>query len=201
MDKVPDIKHYESHYTETTIRFVVHFASKEVCDAYMGSKIESDLKLASTKGLSTTNMYLFNAKGQIQKYETAMDVLRDFFDIRLAMYEKRKQAVLMRLERALDVLQNKLRFVLSVVREELKVHTCTKAELDAYLVAHAYLATDDGFEYLTRIPIYHFTMDKVNELRRDITQSEADVAAIRDLDTRTWWTRELDAFATAYAKS
>lgn len=37
---------------------------------------------------------LFNAEGVIQKYATPEDILRDFYDLRLQFYAKRRSALL-----------------------------------------------------------------------------------------------------------
>lgn len=42
----------------------------------------------------TGNMMLFDHEGVIRKYDTPEDILRDFFDLRLAYYGKRKAALL-----------------------------------------------------------------------------------------------------------
>ena len=43
----------------------------------------------STK-VSTTNMILFDFEGKIKKYETADEIIEDFYPMRLAYYQKRK---------------------------------------------------------------------------------------------------------------
>ena len=37
---------------------------------------------------------LFNPEGAIQKYSSPEDILRDFYDLRLAYYTKRRSALL-----------------------------------------------------------------------------------------------------------
>lgn len=46
----------------------------------------------STK-LSSTNMILFDFEGKIKKYETAEEIIEDFYPMRLAYYQKRKVGV------------------------------------------------------------------------------------------------------------
>ena len=42
----------------------------------------------------TANMVLFDAKGSIKKYNTAEEILADFYPIRLRMYQKRRRHLL-----------------------------------------------------------------------------------------------------------
>jgi DNA topoisomerase-2 len=60
-------------------------------------------------------MHLFNAQGQIVKYDTPEQIMREFYDLRLEHYEKRKNYMVGDLERQLSVLDNKCRFIKEVI--------------------------------------------------------------------------------------
>jgi DNA topoisomerase II len=46
-------------------------------------------KLQST--MNTTSMLLFDGNGCLKRYDTIEDILEEFFDLRLKLYEKRKK--------------------------------------------------------------------------------------------------------------
>jgi len=50
--------------------------------------LEKLLKISSS--LSLQNMVLFDKDGKIRKYESVIQILRDFYELRLGFYEKRK---------------------------------------------------------------------------------------------------------------
>lgn len=50
--------------------------------------------LPPTNRPGTGNMMLFNSEGVIQKYATPEDILREFYDLRLQFYAKRRAALL-----------------------------------------------------------------------------------------------------------
>ena len=52
-------------------------------------------------------MVLFDPKGQIHRYETANDILVEFFQVRLQFYEKRKKYLVDKLSNELLKLSNK----------------------------------------------------------------------------------------------
>eukprot|EP00741_Cyanophora_paradoxa_P022018 tig00021433_g21255.t1 len=68
----------------------------------------------------------------------ALDVLRDFYPLRLEYYHKRKALLLARLREQQVRLSNKVRFILEVVRGELVVSNRKRAELLAELQARKY---------------------------------------------------------------
>merc|ERR1719265_836810 len=74
-------------------------------------------------------MVLFDADGKIAKYATALDILRDFVNLRLKVYEARKKYLVDKITREKEILSNKARFILMVVKGELELRKRKKADL------------------------------------------------------------------------
>jgi len=66
-------------------------------------------------------MMLFDADGKITKYDSPLEILKDFCQVRLSMYEKRKAYILARLQRESEILSEKARFIKLVLKGEIKV--------------------------------------------------------------------------------
>eukprot|EP00250_Pteridium_aquilinum_P019523 c24465_g1_i1 orf=369-4922(-) len=124
--KEPFIKDYREHNTDTRVNFEVQLSENNMANA-LAEGIPKKFKLTTT--LSTSNMHLFDARGHIQKYETPEQILEAFFSIRLELYVKRKEVQLKNLELELLKLDNKVRFVLGVVKGEIIVNNRKRAEL------------------------------------------------------------------------
>ena len=200
MEKNPSVKSYESHYKENDIKFTINFVNSGVCDEYLAiedngyTKLENDFKLISSKNLSTSNMYLFNSKCQIHKYDSPIDIINDFYMVRLGYYQKRKDFLLAKLEYDIRLLMNKVRFIRACVAEEIKVHKMKKAELEDRLTADKYILHEDSYDYILRIPIYNLTIDKVEEVEAEIAKAQQEIDRVKSLDVKEWWKEELDAF-------
>jgi len=74
-------------------------------------------------------MMLFDPEGKIGKYDTALDILRDFCKVRKTTYEKRKDFLVSKLTKEKEILSNKARFILMVVNEELELRKKKKEML------------------------------------------------------------------------
>ena len=139
VEKSPDMRSASNKSTDTAVRFEVTFASAAAADAWLMpspspspsdiSRLEAELKMATTKGLSTTNMHLFNARGQIRKYASPWDIVDEFVAERRAGYERRREHVLRRLGRELLVLRNRVLFVEAVLDGRLRLNV-ERVELD-----------------------------------------------------------------------
>nr|CAD1831013.1 unnamed protein product [Ananas comosus var. bracteatus] len=124
--KEPFIKDYREHNDDTTVHFEVTLTEENLNIALQEGP-EKKFKLTTTIG--TTNMHLFDSNGVIKKYDTPEQILEDFFHLRLEFYEKRKKVLLDNLEMDLLKLDNKVRFILGVVRGEIIVNNRKRAEL------------------------------------------------------------------------
>ncbi|CAH8366429.1 unnamed protein product [Eruca vesicaria subsp. sativa] len=115
-----------AYYDDTSVDFELQLSEENMMMARQEGFLKF-LKLTTTIG--TTNMHLFDANNVIKKYTTPEQILEEFFELRLQYYEKRKKVILENLELELLKLENKVRFILGVVREEIKVNNRKKSDL------------------------------------------------------------------------
>jgi DNA topoisomerase-2 len=196
-DKCPEFKSYESHYDEKNVRFVLNFSSTAKVDELMQiapngvTVFENEFKIISPKLLGTTNMYLFNECGQIRKYASAVEIIQEFVRIRLGYYQKRKDFLVDALVRDNAIIENKIRFIKAVIAGHIVVHEKTKGELIAYLETEQYMMVDHSFDYIIKIPIYNFTIDKVNELEEEYRKKCDELVRITNKTIHDMWRDEL----------
>jgi len=112
------IEDFREYHTENTVHFVVTMTPEKMREAEKAG-LEKTFKTKSS--LSTANMMLFDSEGKIAKYESALDILKEFCTIRRGVYEKRKDYLVSKLRRDKEILSNKARFILMVVNEELEL--------------------------------------------------------------------------------
>jgi DNA topoisomerase-2 len=108
--------------------------------------------------------------------------------------------LLAKLEFDIDLLKNKIRFILECVAEAIKVHKMKKAELVTRLEEDKYMLHDDSYDYILRIPIYNLTIDKVEELEAEMKKAQDEIDRVRELNVKDWWIADLDAFVDEYKK-
>jgi DNA topoisomerase-2 len=65
---------------------------------------------------------LFDAQGKIAKYQTEIDILKEFFNLRKDLYQKRKDYMLALLMKDYELLFNKVKFVQAVIAGTIKIN-------------------------------------------------------------------------------
>lgn len=124
--KDPFIKDFRDYNDDITVHFEVFLTEQMMIIAKQEGLLKK-FKLTST--INTSNMHLFDPKGVIKKFDTPEQILEEFFHLRLGLYEKRKQVKLHNHEVELLKLENKVRFILGVVKKEIIVSNRKRAEL------------------------------------------------------------------------
>lgn len=202
----PILKNYESNYNHVSVDFTLHFYNSDIVDDLLlldtngYTKFENMFKLVSSKGLNTTNMYLFNQHGQIRKYESAIDIIRAYYDVRIKYYGIRKAYQLQKMKHDIDMLNNKIRFIKDVIARTIVVSEITKKELEDTLARMEYMLLDESYDYLIKIPIYNMTKDKVAELEKDIAKLGEEYEALDKMTENALWTVDLESLEKVYQK-
>ena len=76
--------------------------------------------------MSATSMVLFDSLGCLKKYESPQEIMKEFFDLRLTMYGKRKKYMEGTLGAEACKLSNQARFILEKCDGTLKVENKKK---------------------------------------------------------------------------
>ena len=212
VDAAADIKAVDPEYTDEVARFLVTFASPEALQKRMEagpdgfSVFEHEFKLVASKGLSTGNMYLFDAGGRIVKYASAVDILRAFFPVRLQGYRDRRAKQIATLEDELVVLGAKQRFVAGVIDDTVRIMKVARADVVAQLLQQGFPAGRDGdaedggrYDYLLNMPAHSFTTERVQALLRQIADLQQQLEALRNTTPQDMWRGELAKLREEYS--
>jgi DNA topoisomerase II len=198
------LKNYESYYNDVKVDFVLHFTSAEALDNLLTvddngfTNLDNEFKLVSSKGMTTTNMYLFNAAGQIHKYDNVHDIICEFVTIRRAMYGKRKEHQIATMEYDLVYLNAKLRFINEVISGTISLYNKPKKDIEKQLKAGKYPPKDDSYDYLVGMPIYNLTAEKKLNIEHDLATSVGALNAVKNTSQDTMWLEDLAEFEVAY---
>uniref|UniRef100_A0A2P2I0M0 DNA topoisomerase 2 n=1 Tax=Hirondellea gigas TaxID=1518452 RepID=A0A2P2I0M0_9CRUS len=135
-DKTPAIiSEYREYNTDTTVKFVVTVAENKVnfLDDEGPHKV---FKLQST--MSTNSMVLFDANGVLKRYKSAMEILKEFYDLRMEFYIKRKKYMVGFLDAEAKKLSNQARFIKEKCDGKLVIENKKRKDMIAEMVSKGY---------------------------------------------------------------
>ena len=207
----PVLKEYSDMSTDTVVDITVTFhpsyphtpkdLQASIVDADAGTnKLEKLLGLFTTQ--STTNMNLFDAHEKLRKYATIYDIIEDYYVERLALYAKRKAAMLAQLTNELRVLTNRAKYIQEVLDDKLELRRQTKEAIFAKMTEHGYehIEGDTEFKYLLKMPMDSVTDENVRHLLSERDSKRAQHKQLTDTSIEALWIRDLDELEQEYKK-
>lgn len=113
----PWIKDVEEHHG-MNIKFIIKLSEEEMAKSHKIGLLER-FKLISVINLS--NMVLFDPSGRIKKYESPLQILREFFYVRLEYYQRRKDFLTDKLQNQLLKLSEQARFIKHIIDNKISL--------------------------------------------------------------------------------
>ncbi|KAJ1653276.1 DNA topoisomerase 2, partial [Dispira simplex] len=135
-DKVPAfLKDFFNYSGVYTVLFEIKLSEAEMAKAE-AEGLEKRLRLTTT--ISTSNMICFDRHGRIKKYHSPLEIIQDFYDVRIEFYQKRKDWLIDQLTQDWARLDNCVRFILEIIEKKLVVQNRKKKDIIADLDSRGY---------------------------------------------------------------
>ncbi|KHJ48124.1 DNA gyrase/topoisomerase IV, A subunit [Trichuris suis] len=129
------IQDYKEYHTDTTVRFVIQMTPQNLAHCQREG-VHKVFKLQNF--INTSQMVLFDAEGCLRRFGSAEEILRCFYDVRLSMYEKRKNYMESLLDAQSNRLRNQARFILEKIEGTIKIENLKKKLIVKQLVERKY---------------------------------------------------------------
>lgn len=174
------IKDYKNGSSEDSVNFELIFNSQDSLKKFTeldSNVVYTTLKLTSS--ISIRNMHLFNEHGIIKKYNTPNDIIKEFVDIRLRTNGLRKAFLITQFENDLMIFSNKIRFLEEIINDTLVIYKKKSSEINDLLSSRGYSKLDNGYLYLTGLPIHSFSHEKLADLKRKAEDTLASLETIK----------------------
>jgi DNA topoisomerase-2 len=172
------------------ICFLIEFKNGQDLETLIKSNtLEKELKL--TKSINTNNMHVFSESLILTKYKTPNDILLDWYDLRLEYYDKRRNYYLKKYSDELIYLNCKIRFVTEYINKQLDINKKSKDYIIKLLEENNYNKLDNTFDYLLNLPVYSFTLEKIESLEKQVLNKQNDLDYIKNKTFKELWQIDL----------
>lgn len=191
------------------------FKDKYMADSSSGKLIdvfEEKLKLVTKKSLlNTSNMHLFNANNELKKYETALDIIRDYYPVRLKYYALRREYWLKQWYKELKILKYKIKYIQMYLNDEITIARRKIVEIIKMLQELEFpplgLKMKDneqrkyeGYGYLLCMKFISITKEKLDQLRNKHDLKNKQFNELKAKSPKRLWMEDLDQFIESYDK-
>ena len=118
---------------------------------------------------------------------------------------KRKEYQLSNLDNELKILVSKMRFIQSVMDDEIVIYKRKKIDIIKDLLTHEYIQVASGkviefkkdentasYDYLIKMSLYLFTEDEIEKLEKHISELQLEYNTLEKLTVEEIWISECD---------
>uniref|UniRef100_A0A7M4E424 DNA topoisomerase 2 n=1 Tax=Crocodylus porosus TaxID=8502 RepID=A0A7M4E424_CROPO len=217
----PLITDFREYHTDKTVKFIVKMSEQKLAEAEAAG-LHKVFKLQTS--LTCNSMVLFDHVGFLKKYETPLDILREFFELRYRYYGLRKEWLLGMLGAESLKLNNQARFILEKIEGKIVIENKPKKELIQVLIKRGYesdpvkawkesqqkdtedevdeddqdkeptAASGPDFNYLLNMPLWYLTKEKKDELCKQRDSKEKELENLKCKSPSDLWKEDLAVF-------
>jgi len=189
------VKDYNDMSTDTTVDIEITFNDPidETTDGTnLYNNFEKMMKLYAS--LSTTNMHLFNDEEKLMKFDSEKEIIDSYFPIRLKYYQKRKDYMIDALQKELNLLSNKARYVQENLEGEIDLRKKRKEDILELLKGKNYdvIDEDTDYKYLLKMPMDSVSEENAERLLKERDGKEKELVDIQSTSIENMWLKELD---------
>ena len=198
------IKDYEDMSKDTNVDFTITFVKGKLEELEKSkgehgcNGLEKLLKLYTTN--RTTNMHLFDANDRLQKFDKVSDIIDSYYDVRLKLYQSRKDYMIESLERELMLLTNKAKYIKENLDGTIDLRKKKKDQVIEMLQTKGYDMIDNeaNYHYLTKMPMDSVTEENVDKLNKEHHDKETELEIVKSTSINKMWLNELETLKEQY---
>jgi DNA topoisomerase-2 len=203
----PVLDSFEDYSTDIAIKFVLTLNADRYYDLRAHPK-EAEKVLKLNKAYHTSNMVAFDKTMKLKCYATVGDIMEEYYGVRLAGFEKRRELELARLERELREYDAKARFLQALLEDRMDLRRKSDEAIVAALKAEKLPALDneaapdsvDSYDYLLRMRMDRVKASAVEEARKHVEITQGTLHILRATTAAALWLQDLEAVEEAWAK-
>ena len=202
--KIPSvIKDYNDMSSDTNVNFVITFPKGKIQELLNSSEngcngLEKTLKLYTTN--TTTNMHLFDAKDKLKKYSNVVEIIDDYYTVRLEMYNKRKQYLIDLLKKDIKIISNKVRYIEENLKGTIDLRNKKSEFVQEMLKTKGYDLLENDYRYLVKMPMDSVAEENVIKMNKEHTNKLEELKEIQNKTIEKMWLDELDVLYAEYIK-
>ena len=201
---IPIVKDYDDMSKDTTVDFIITLQKGKLEELeaqevdYNCNGIYKVFKLYTTS--SNTNMHLFDANDKLKKYETIIQIIDDYYETRLQLYEVRKNFMIKALEKELLILHNKKNYITENIDGTIDLRKKKKEEVVKLLEDKGYnrIEEEDDYKYLVKMTMDCVTEENVDKLFKEHENISVELQNIKNTTIHQMWNSELAILEKEY---
>jgi DNA topoisomerase-2 len=145
-------------------------------------------------------MHLFTADDTLQKFDNVTDIIDAYYEVRLKLYQTRKDYIIESLKKELILLTNKAKYIKENIDGTIDLRKKKKDQVIELLKSKEYdiIGDDIQYQYLTKMAMDSVTEENVERLYNECGNKESELQKVQATTISKMWCNELDLLKNQY---
>lgn len=189
LDKLVDTKSIVSYEdnSKNGIDYIIKFTRSDL------SKLDDQslIKLLKLEENSTEIFSTLDENDKLKIFESPSEIIEYFIKFRLEYYSKRKEFLLSKIRRELEMLSNRAKFIKAIIDKKIKVNNVPKSEIINSIENIGISKIDDSYDYLLKMQIYSLTKEIYEKLIADLGEKRIHLEQVEKKNTVDMYLEDL----------
>lgn len=192
------IKEFSEHHTDETVHFIITPTDESTADL-PEERLLQLFKLE--EGILSSNMCSFDPTRTLKKYACPLEIIDEFYDVRLRFYEKRRQWLIQDKETTVKKLANQMRFIESFMNGDIKVFNTPKTQVIQQLKEKGFdTFGSSDYGYLLNTSISNLSLENVEYIQSQLKKNEESLKALLGNTPEMLWKEDLKVLRVELVK-
>lgn len=148
-------------------------------------------KILKLEEYSTEIYSTLDENGKLKIFKSIPDIIDYFVNFRLTYYVKRKEYLLNKSNRELNILLNRGKFIKAIIDGKLKINNVPKDQIITGIESLKLDKIDDSYDYLLRMTIYSLTKEMYEKLKEEFKLKKEEIAKLEATDPKDMYLLDL----------
>ena len=154
--------------------------------------------------MSLNNLVLYNTDFILTRYNSPLEIIKEFFKYRLVYYSKRKDSLLTKYTSKKDILENRIRFIQEQIEDILILYKKKKDNVIKELENSNYLKITNkeggtpDYEYLLSMRMDSVTEEKLNKLKEELDEISNKITTLESKTNKDLWNEDIGEFSDKF---
>jgi DNA topoisomerase II len=177
---------YEDN-SKNGIDYIIKFTRSDL------SKLDDQslIKLLKLEENSTEIFSTLDENDKLKIFESPSEIIEYFIKFRLEYYSKRKEFLLSKIRRELEMLSNRAKFIKAIIDKKIKVNNVPKSEIINSIENIGISKIDDSYDYLLKMQIYSLTKEIYEKLIADLGEKRIHLEQVEKKNTVDMYLEDL----------
>lgn len=183
------INSYEDLCDPKTDKFLFIIKHDSKFGALSEDEILEKLKLVKT---ISENYTCIDADNKIKVFNDTNEIFNYYYDFRLSYIQKRKDYILYKLKKDIEIAESRQFYILKVIQDEIILKNNSKVQIiDQISKFKEIIKVDDSHNYLINMPMHSVSKDTVDELVKKVKELKDKFKEIETTSVEQMWLNDI----------